>query len=407
MSSDFLPKPGGIAEVLDGLVRSTIDTLSWQVYTSVHRETFDDEALPYAVTRLEVKNPGERRGDQVIVFRKVNSLVGHLQASRRARSTIDDVRRTFRPDLVLFGCWDHAASYWSEACRNAKLPYAYLAHGMEVGSPRGLVMRRRRTEDLQRAGAVIANSTATASDVLAIGVEKNRVVVINPGVCSTPVDPISPEESLGIYRSVGIGDAPFILAVGRFIRRKGFDLVISAFCALAGEFPSLHLVIAGEGPERSNLASQARASGLGGRIHLSAYVMGRRKTALLQGCEFVVSANREVPGEMEGFGLVFREAAFFGKASIGGRNGGVPEAVIDGKTGLLVDTSDGFGPLAIAMRSLLSSPEKARDLGSRGRSFVREGGMWEHAAVRYRVVFDALVKGRAGIPEGDLMPIVQ
>ena len=392
LTSDFLPNPGGIAAGLDGLLRSSGGMIEWHVYTTVRRGTSDDRAYPCPVTRLDVKHPGERPGDGVLLLRKINSLAGHIRAPAAARAAVAAIRGGLRPDFFLLGCWDHAASYWAAACREAGIRYMFLAHGTEIRGRRGWVMQRRRKIDLCHATAVLTNSRATAAAALALGCDENRVVVIHPGVDASSLERLPPEELNDVRQAVGVRDVPFILTMGRLIRRKGFDLVLSAFNAIASDFPSVHLVIAGDGPERSLIATMAGESRWAGRIHLTGHVLERERKALFQECEFFTMANRETPGDMEGFGLVFREAAYCGKASIGGRNGGVPEAVREGETGLLVDTSQGSMPLELAMRSLLASPEKAREMGRLGHSLVKARGLWLHAAATYRDVFQAFMQ---------------
>jgi phosphatidyl-myo-inositol dimannoside synthase len=85
--------------------------------------------------------------------------------------------------------------------------------------------------------------------------------------------------------------------------------------------------------------------------------------------------------DFEGFGLVFLEAAAAGKPSIGGRNGGVPEAVLEGETGLLVSGHD-VEELAAAIGRLISSPELRQQMGQAGRARAVRDFTWERAAAQ-------------------------
>ena len=91
---------------------------------------------------------------------------------------------------------------------------------------------------------------------------------------------------------------------------------------------------------------------------------------------------------MEGFGLVFLEAALFGKACIGGNSGGVREAIRHGRTGLVVDTSVGDRPLAEAMRLLLENPARALEFGLNGQADATTTGTWKHAAQEFCDLLD-------------------
>ena len=78
---------------------------------------------------------------------------------------------------------------------------------------------------------------------------------------------------------------------------------------------------------------------------------------------------------VEGFGIVFLEAAACGKASIGGRSGGIPDAVLDGKTGLLVDPLR-IDAVAEAIVHLLAQPEEAERMGRQGRERILAELQW-------------------------------
>ena len=84
-------------------------------------------------------------------------------------------------------------------------------------------------------------------------------------------------------------------------------------------------------------------------------------------CDIFIMPNREEgAGDVEGFGIVFLEAGWMGKPVIGGRSGGVPDAVKDGETGLLVDGRS-VPEIEEAVARLLSDPALARSMGDKGR----------------------------------------
>ena len=383
LTPDFAPKTGGIANVLEGLVRATSLKYRWHVFTTCQANGTTDSSMSYPITRLTGRVPGERPGDDLYPLRKINSFFHHLGAPRAARALFDEIRATVRPEFVVFGCWDHSTSYWCSAARDAGIPYWLFAHGLEVTGLRGWFMNRRRIIDFQCAVQIVANSEATAQRVRGLGVPERGIAVIHPGVNVESLVPLPIGGVKDVLTSVGLDGVPFLLSMGRLVKRKGFDLTISAFASLAHEFPELHFVLAGDGPERKQLESIASTLDIRHRIHILGRISERVKAGLLQSCEYFVLANREVRGDMEGFGLVFREAAHFGKACIGGNNGGVPEAILDGRTGLLVDTSAGDRPLADAMRELLCSPGRARGLGQNGEREVANSGTMRQSAKRF------------------------
>ncbi len=90
---------------------------------------------------------------------------------------------------------------------------------------------------------------------------------------------------------------------------------------------------------------------------------------------FVLTSKFEYPG-VEGFGIVFLEVSACGKPVIGSKTGGIPDAIDEGKTGLLVEQLDSEA-LADAVISLLKNPDYATELGRNGRTKVIERANWD------------------------------
>jgi len=107
----------------------------------------------------------------------------------------------------------------------------------------------------------------------------------------------------------------------------------------------------------------------------------------------MASRAREREGDVEGFGLVYLEANACGKPVIGGRSGGVPDAVLDGVTGLLVEPTD-TDDIAAAIIKLLADRDYARRLGENGRRRVEIEMNWDNAAACVRTALLDLVRRR-------------
>jgi phosphatidylinositol alpha-1,6-mannosyltransferase len=144
------------------------------------------------------------------------------------------------------------------------------------------------------------------------------------------------------------------------------DVLIDAFARISDRFPPVHLVVAGDGPERASLDAQVSTlpEAVRAKVHFTGAIDTETRNALLADCSVFVLANRRLPGDVEGFGIVFLEAALHGKPAIGGRNGGVPDAIIDGTTGVLVDMEqEPVAAVAEALDFLLGDPGAARAIG--------------------------------------------
>ncbi len=245
--------------------------------------------------------------------------------------------------------------------------YVCWAHGEDLAAAltsREHAWLARRV--CRNASTMIANSNFTAGLIGSLGVPAHRVRTIYPGV---DVDRFRPDVDAAAARQPFSSDGPILLSVGRLQRRKGHDLVIEAIALLKDEFPGLQYLIAGDGQERARLEELARAHGVQQQVRFLGGVSDDLLPGLYAACDMFLMPTRRDASDVEGFGIVFLEAAATGKPSIGGRNGGVPEAVADGETGLLVEGTNS-GELANAIRTLARSPTLRATMGAAGRRRV-------------------------------------
>jgi phosphatidyl-myo-inositol dimannoside synthase len=210
------------------------------------------------------------------------------------------------------------------------------------------------------AGRVATNSRYTAG---LLPLKPHRpVAIIYPGV-----DPTVRDRTDGSGRGDGL---PRILFVGRLVRRKGADLLLEAFAPLLSSFPGLTMDIVGDGPEMGRLRARASELGLDGPVTFHGTLDGQRLWQVYARATLLVLPSRSSEDDVEGFGTVFLEAGVFGIPSVGTRTGGIPEAVIDGVTGRLVNAEDVEG-LREVLHDLLSDPAQTRKLGEGAREMAR------------------------------------
>jgi phosphatidylinositol alpha-1,6-mannosyltransferase len=212
-------------------------------------------------------------------------------------------------------------------------------------------------------------------------------VVLNPGVRVPETHAASDRGSLAI--KAAFQGRRVVLSVCRIVERKGLDLLIKAMSHLVGQHPDLLLVVAGSGPYRAELERLVESQDLANHVDFLGEVSESMKWSLYAACEFFVMPNRLLHGsDWEGFGIVFLEAAVAGKPAIGGNNGGVPDAIVDGETGFLVDTDGDEGPTLSAMRCLLQDEALRRAMGQAARRRALEQFSWEATASRFLTSVD-------------------
>jgi phosphatidylinositol alpha-1,6-mannosyltransferase len=175
---------------------------------------------------------------------------------------------------------------------------------------------------------------------------------------------------------LSLGTGPILLTVARLVRRKGIDQVLRCIPDLVRKHPGLQYVVAGEGPEKVDLLQLSSDLLIEEHVRFLGLTEESTKWALYSMCDLFIMPNRLLNGEdWEGFGIVFMEAALCGKPAIGGRNGGVPEAIEDCVTGLLVD-SEKVDSIRDTVLLLLDNAESRGRMGLRARERGEEKFNW-------------------------------
>ncbi len=182
-----------------------------------------------------------------------------------------------------------------------------------------------------------------------------------------------------------------LLSVGRLQARKGHDLVLRALARLAPGDPRVRYVVIGDGPERQRLEQLARQLRVADRVAWAGIVATHELPACYASADVFVHPNRVEGADFEGFGIVFLEAAASGLAAIGGRSGGVPEAIEDGRTGLLVSGTDAE-ELARAIVRLAGDAAARRLMGEAGRARALQEFSWERAARRVAEIEEEILR---------------
>lgn len=263
--------------------------------------------------------------------------------------------------------------------RRLGLPFLVYAHGNEILDVLRKTEGSRAGRALAGADRVVAVSRYTAD--LAIEAGANRVDVIHPGCDAGRFRPVEPRRQT-IDRVLGMKPAgPVLLSVGNLVARKGHEHVLRCLPRLLRVAENLTYLIVGDGPERRHLEAVGRSLGLQEHVGFAGQVPEDLLPEVYSLADVFVLPSRAEPesSDVEGFGLVFLEANACGLPVVAGRSGGIPDAVEDGVTGLLVDPTD-EAAIADAIAELLTNPDRARRLGEQGRERVLRDFRWEDVA---------------------------
>jgi glycosyltransferase involved in cell wall biosynthesis len=178
----------------------------------------------------------------------------------------------------------------------------------------------------------------------------------------------------------------FVLALGRVVAKKGFDLLIDAFAEIAAAYPDVGLVIGGDGAARAGLVEQARSLGLSDRIALPGSLSRAQVTWAMQNAGMFV-----LPSRIEPFGIVVLEALQARLPVVVSSRGGAGEIIRDGHEGLVVDPFDRKA-LAGTMARVLDDQALARRLSQAGRLRVADFA-WERITAQYVALYLSRLRG--------------
>lgn len=295
--------------------------------------------------------------------------------------------RRFHIEAVLHTVWTTAlvSHFWRPLL---PAPYFVSVYGSEILDDtrtwrRRLksCLRRWRHAALCKASGIFPISFYSASLVIDLGIEKNRIQVISGGVDPNRFRPAGNDRERN--------EPPRVLTVARLDLHKGHDRVLEALAILKEEGITPCYIIAGDGEEKTRLHEMTKTLGLEKQVIFAGFVPESHLPELYADADIFVMASREIPGRLdliEGLGLSFLEAGASGLPVIGGRSGGVPDAVCDGENGLLVDPNDPK-EIACALKLLLSDRKLAMRMGKEGRRRAETEMNWEKVSEK---LYDAV-----------------
>ncbi len=255
-----------------------------------------------------------------------------------------------------------------------------LAHGTEIAPGRGGLRRMLMRYVFARADVIVANSSFTRKLLQDAGI-RSAIAVVNPGVDGGP---ITPERAA----------VPTIISVGRLVARKGFDRVIASLPALKNAFPDVRYEIVGSGPQRAELERLAGELGVSEHVvFLGAVDDDDMKRAYARAWVFALPV-RAIAGDVEGFGVVYLEAALADLPTVGGYGSGAEDAIASGESGYLVD-GNSQKAISDVLESLLTDRALAARMGQSGRERALRSFTWGNTAAQILALLETRAAGKA------------
>jgi phosphatidylinositol alpha-1,6-mannosyltransferase len=323
--------------------------------------------------------PGAADHDAALSFEVHRWPSTSLVPTPALRRRVAELVRAHGAEVVVFGHGFPLPLLGPALSRHA-VPYVVLTHGAEVWQAcvPGFAEPMRRA--LQRARVVTAISRYTANAIRgSLGLTR-PMTPLAPGVDERR---FHPSVDGGFVRDRhGLGERSIVVSVSRLVPRKGHDVLIQAMADLRSLVPDAALLIAGDGPHRPELERLAATYPSGTVILAGAVADADLPAYYAAGDVFAMPCRSRYAGlEVEGFGIVYLEAAATAKPAIAGRSGGASEAVVDGETGTVVESREPKAAM-LAMVSLLDDPPRSARYGAAGRARVEAAFTWKRRTER-------------------------
>jgi phosphatidylinositol alpha-1,6-mannosyltransferase len=214
-----------------------------------------------------------------------------------------------------------------------------------------------------------------------------ELVQLTPGV---DVDTFRPDvDGSEVRRRYGLADRPVIVCVSRLVPRKGQDTLLHALPLVQHRIRDVMLLLVGAGRYREELSGLADSLGFADSVVFTGGIPHDELPAhYAAGDVFAMPCRTRRAGmDVEGLGIVFLEASASGLPVVVGNSGGAPDAVLDGRTGYVVDGRS-VGAVADRLIQLLTDDALRARLGGAGRAWVEREWRWEVLADRLRSLLD-------------------
>jgi phosphatidylinositol alpha-1,6-mannosyltransferase len=356
VTRSFPPELGGMQNLMWGLARELSKSFMIKVFADYieNHKSFDEQAS------FSIERVGGPK-----LFRKY-----------RKAFLIDDFVKKSKVKGIISDHWKSL-----EHLKTDKNKYC-LIHGKEINHPKGSGINKRILKVLNNVEKVIANSKYTKNLAIELGVDQNKIIVINPGI-----DPIKDldKKSLDKVESLLTVKKPRLITVSRFDKRKNHEKVLMALRNLKQIYPDIVYICIGYGDEEKNIKNLVKELDLESQLMFFKDVSDELKNALVAKSNIFVMPSVIHKSSVEGFGIAYTEAAQYGVSSIGGKDGGASDAIQHEKTGLICDGNN-LDEIYSSINLMLEN-KKYLEYGKNAKDFVTKF-YWPNIVEEYKKILN-------------------
>ena len=341
VTRSFPPELGGMQNLMWGLSKELSKNFMIKVfadYINEHKE-FDEQAS-FSIER-----------------------VGGIKLLRKYRKAqlIHEYIKENKIDGIIADHWKSL-----ELIKSSKKKYC-LIHSKEINHPKGSGQNKRIVGVLNNVEKVIANSQFTKNLAIELGVNENKVIVINPGV--DPVEELN-KKTLDKVESILKVKSPRLITVSRFDKRKNHEKIIMALRNLKQVYPDIVYICVGYGEEEENIKKLVKELDLEAQVMFFKDISNDLKNALVAKSDIFVMPSIIHKKSVEGFGIAYVGAAQYGIPSLGGKDGGAADAIDHEKTGLICDGNN-LDDIYSSINKMLEN-KKYLEYGKNAKEFVNK-----------------------------------
>ncbi len=276
---------------------------------------------------------GEQFLDGLAPFRKLNTYSHYQHIRKQSRKDIEEFSLKEK-HLIVTACYDIQTLLFLDECRNEAVSYSIVFHGLDLIKQTTWPNQKWVSlfkKVVKASKNLLFNSKATQqlfSEKLQL---KKNSTIVYPGIDPDYINDQLKVENLKEDEFIkSLNAEVLILSVGSLVKRKGFDIAIKAVKTNIEQLKGkrINFLIAGDGSQREELESIISANNLHANVQLLGAVSESLKFKLLQKSSLFLMPSYTMGGnDIEGFGIVFLEAAYLNNYIIGGASGGMPEAI--------------------------------------------------------------------------------
>ena len=316
VTRNFPPDVGGIQVLMGGLSESLLEHGPVKVFAEeiLNSKTYDEKS---SINIERIKG--------IKLFKKY----------RKAKIVNDFINNSSNIRAIITDHWKSLELLNTEYLKKTKV--FCLLHSKEINHKVGSLLNKRLIRSTNKANFIISNSNFTKGLAINVGIDQSKISVIFPGIKKPKlIDNLFKIKAENIFKD----SFPKIITVARLDKRKGHDKILMLIKNLKVKFPKIKYISIGFGKEENNLIKLSKELDLKKEVTFLKNIDENLKLSLMAESNLFLMPSRIEKKSVEGFGISFIEAASYGVASIGGKDGGASDAISHNKTGLICDGND-------------------------------------------------------------------